>query len=127
MGNVFRASFALLGFAQGGELATAGIIVVSHVKSDRLGLANGVLDASGALARVIAPLAMASLYTASWYISTALAALAIPLMFVVPPEHVFEDDDGEDEAISMTGDRRSSMKRKSTIQRESSSESGAGQ
>ena len=52
----FCAGFAALGLAQGGLMTAVQFILSSGVAKERMGTANGVNDAAGALARVLAPL-----------------------------------------------------------------------
>ena len=84
--NGFRLSFSLLGFGEAGGTATAGLLMASHVKRDRVGFVNGFVDASGAFARAIAPPVMAKLYSTSWYICITLAAVALPFLYLIPRE-----------------------------------------
>lgn len=62
-------------------------ILSSRVAKEKLGTANGVNDAAGALARVIAPLCIGTLYRSglAWRVSSMLPASALPLLFAVVP------------------------------------------
>jgi MFS family permease len=75
-----------MGLAQGGFLPAVQFILSSRVAKERMGTANGVNDAAGALGRVLAPLCIGSLYRSglAWRVSSMLPASALPLLFAVP-------------------------------------------
>jgi len=84
----FCAGFALAGFADGLRAAVVQLVLNAHVGKDRLGAANGAIDASGALARILVPLVVARLYNdgLAWRAGLLLPVSALPLLLAVPPE-----------------------------------------
>lgn len=84
----FCAGFGVMGFAQGGCLPAVQFVLSSRVSKERMGTANGVNDAAGALGRVLAPLFIGTLYQngLAWRISCMLPASALPLLLLLPRE-----------------------------------------
>ena len=81
-----RFSFCALGFSVGGDLSVTQLILNSQVANDRLGGANGIIDASGMLARALVPLLVAKFDGYAWYISCLLPTLSLPLLLFLPDE-----------------------------------------
>jgi MFS family permease len=87
----FCVGFGGMGVAQGGFLPAMQFILSARVAKERMGTANGVNDAAGALGRVLAPLCIGYLYRSglAWRVSSMLPASALPLLLAVP-----RDDSG---------------------------------
>merc|ERR1719171_2145206 len=60
--NDFFTGFGAVGVGLGLGGPTVPLVLNAHVAKERLGTANGIIDASGALARMSAPLLAAKLY-----------------------------------------------------------------
>ena len=79
----FRAGFAILGFANGGELVIVQLLLSPRVGGERKGIVNGVIDSCGTLARIMTPPLTAALYKSgmAWTWSGFLPGLALVSLF----------------------------------------------
>jgi len=85
-----RAGFAVLGFANGGELVIVQLLLSPRVGGERRGTANGVIDSCGTLARIITPPLTAALYRSgfismAWKRTGVLPCLAVVSLFFLAP------------------------------------------
>jgi hypothetical protein len=82
----FLTGFGAVGVGMGLHAPTVPLVLNTHVAKERLAKANSVVDASGALARVLAPMVAAGLYDAgwAWVVGGIMPLSAVPLLFIFP-------------------------------------------